>query len=187
MCITTAVLCVWPSVFRTAFKSHKHVIGWKSWFTRLQTHVDAQWQAHTQTHSEVNSRQLAKFKSNPAPPASLSPGREHQSKGRHAGSDWRAMTGLWRRHVAGKGFWERGSAPLQVLGVNGKAFSAMHGSWVAFLLLSVLSPHHSGKTMSKKQGTGIFPGSDNRKKYYPRRSPCGLCFKISNEIHFKLL
>lgn len=55
-------------------------------------------------------------------------------------------------------FSGRGSALLEVLDINGKAFSLPRraAKWLSFIF-DYLS-HHNGKTMSKKHVTGIFPG-----------------------------
>lgn len=109
-----------------------------------ETH-DSHFYRPTWTHIHTHTERLAENNCSGSSPARLrpplSPGREHRSRGRHAGVG-PLRSGRSLKEACGReGFSGRGSALLEVLDINGKAFSLPRraAEWL-FLYLPLLIP-----------------------------------------------
>lgn len=150
-------------------------------FTDPRGHT--QTQIHTLTHRKVSRKQSLGFKSSPSPPASLTrAGTSEQGSACRVGP-LRSGRSL-KEACGGEGFSGRGSALLEVLDSNGKAFSLPRraAEWLSFIFYYL--SHHNGKTVSKKHVTGIFPGRESLNNYNPipdEEDACGICLKLSSD------
>lgn len=147
-------------------KYQQHIISTNAWFTFLQTHVDTHTNTNTHTHVErlPENNCLGSVPAQLHPP--LSPGREHRGRGRHAGVGPSRSGRSLKEAGDREGFSGRGSALLEVLDTNGKAFSlpCRVAEWLSFIFLYV---SHNRKTMSKKHVARIFPGRGSRNNCNP--------------------
>lgn len=144
----------------------------------------AESQNFAKEEANINAKRLAEnncLGSSPAqfqPP--FSPGWERRSRGRHvAGEALRSGRSL-EEACGGEEFTGRGSALLEVLDINGKAFSVPHRAAEEPTFISLFLSHHRGKTMSKKHVAGIFSGKDRVNICNPIPIGGGVCDYVLN-------